>query len=70
MAKGKVYIGTSGWNYKHWKENFYPGDLKQKKWLEFYSERLKSVEINNSFYHLPDTKTLKTWKDITPGNFI
>ena len=70
MAKGKVYTGTSGWNYKHWKENFYPGDLKQKKWLEFYSERLKSVEINNSFYHLPDTKTLKTWKDITPGNFI
>ena len=53
MAKGKVYIGTSGWNYNHWKENFYPGDLKQNNWLEFYSERLKSVEINNSFYHLP-----------------
>ena len=70
MMKGKIFIGTSGWNYKHWKGNFYPEELKQKKWLEFYSDKLKSVEINNSFYHLPETKTLKTWKDITPQNFI
>ncbi len=70
MAKGKLYIGTSGWNYNHWKKNFYPDGLKQNKWLEFYSDRLKSVEINNSFYHLPNTKTLKNWRDITPKNFI
>lgn len=69
MAKGKLYIGTSGWNYKHWRENFYPEDLKQKDWLNFYSERLKSVEINNSFYHLPDIKTFNDWERIVPKNF-
>lgn len=70
MAKGKIYAGTSGWNYKHWKENFYPEDLKQKEWLKYYSERLKSVEINNSFYRLPDIKTFNTWAKETPANFI
>ncbi len=69
MGKGGLYIGTSGWNYKHWKTKFYPEDLKQKEWLKFYSEELKSVEINNSFYQLPDIKTFKTWKDITSKNF-
>ncbi len=70
MAKGKVYIGTSGWNYKHWKGNFYPEDLRQKNWLGFYADKLKTVEINNSFYRLPDKKTFKSWKDNTPKNFI
>ncbi len=70
MTKAKTYIGTSGWNYNHWKAIFYPAGLKQKDWLEFYSERLESVEINNSFYHLPDIKTFKNWRDITPKNFI
>ena len=70
MAKGKIYVGTSGWNYKHWQGNFYPEDLKHKEWLKFYSEKLKTVEINNSFYQLPDTKTFKNWKDITPKKFM
>jgi uncharacterized protein YecE (DUF72 family) len=70
MRKGKIYIGTSGWNYSHWKFNFYPEDLNQKEWLRFYSDKLKSVEVNNSFYRLPDTKTFNTWKDSTPKRFI
>ncbi|HSD63062.1 MAG TPA: DUF72 domain-containing protein [Ignavibacteriaceae bacterium] len=69
MAKGKIYIGTSGWNYKHWSGNFYPEDLKQKDWLKFYSDKLKTVEINNSFYHLPAIKTFRDWNVITPKNF-
>ncbi len=70
MAKGKIYVGTSGWNYKHWVGNFYPEDLKQKELLNFYSQRLNTVEINNSFYRLPDIKTFKTWVEIVPKKFI
>jgi uncharacterized protein YecE (DUF72 family) len=70
MAREKIYVGTSGWNYKHWKGNFYPEDLKQTEWLKYYSDRLKSVEINNSFYRLPDIKTFNSWTKDTPSDFI
>lgn len=70
MASGKLYVGTSGWNYKHWKGNFYPEDLKQNEWLKYYSGKLNSVEINNSFYRLPDIKTFNNWAKTTPANFI
>ena len=71
-AKGKIryYIGTSGWNYKDWRRVFYPEDLDQEEWLSFISEHFDSVEINNSFYQLPDKKTLKTWKETTPDSFV
>jgi uncharacterized protein YecE (DUF72 family) len=68
--KQKIFIGTSGWNYKHWKENFYPKDTPQKDWLKFYAEKLDTVEINNSFYHLPKEKTFESWKEIVGKNFV
>lgn len=70
MTTGKIYVGTSGWNYRHWKGNFYPEHLKQKEWLKFYSQRLDTVEINNSFYRLPDTNTFASWARNTPEKFI
>jgi len=68
--KNNVYIGTSGWHYQHWKGPFYPEDLPDKKMLEFYSERLQTVEINNSFYQVPDEKTIKQWSRTAGPNFI
>ncbi len=70
MKKGKLFVGTSGWNYKHWKENFYPEGLKQKEWLEYYYSKFDTVELNNSFYRIPEEKTFKKWKDSTPENFL
>lgn len=70
MAKGTTYVGTSGWNYKHWEGNFYPEGMRPKDWLKFYSEKLLTVEINNSFYRLPDIKTFKSWEKNTPEKFI
>jgi uncharacterized protein YecE (DUF72 family) len=52
-----IHIGTSGWNYKHWKGSFYPQELQQSKWLDFYMQKFQTVEINNSFYQLPTEKT-------------
>ena len=65
-----IHIGTSGWHYKHWKGPFYPEDLSEKDCLDYYAEHFHTVEINNSFYRLPQTKTLLTWRDTVPENFI
>ncbi len=67
---GKLYIGTSGWSYKHWRGVFYPEDLPQSKWLGFYAKHFSTVEINNSFYRLPKRETFKSWKDKTPSGFV
>ncbi len=66
----KIHIGTSGWNYKHWVENFYPPNLKSDQWLKYYCHKLSTVEINNSFYQLPDSKALLSWNRTVPSDFV
>ena len=68
--KTSINIGTSGWNYKHWKGNFYPEGIPQKKWLEYYITKFSTVELNNTFYRLPLVSTFKKWHDSTPENFL
>lgn len=71
MANGStVRIGTSGWHYEHWKGTFYPEDIKNADMLAFYAERFKTVEINNSFYKLPETKTMQNWRDTVKKQFL
>ena len=67
---GKIHIGTSGWHYNHWVGPFYPANLTQNNYFRFYAEHFHSVEINNSFYRLPDKKTIIHWRDTSPGGFI
>ncbi|WP_241243518.1 DUF72 domain-containing protein [Caldicellulosiruptor changbaiensis] len=66
----KLFIGTSGWSYSHWKEIFYPATLPYEKRLEFYSKHFATSEVNSSFYHLPQEKTIINWYDCTPEGFI
>ncbi len=66
----KIRIGTSGWHYTHWKGSFYPQKLNPKDFLKYYAEHLNTVEINNSFYNLPEVKTLQMWRDMVPQNFL
>lgn len=70
MATGKLYIGTSGWHYNHWRGNFYDEKTKAADFLDFYCRHFKTVEINNSFYRLPEKKTLAAWHDQTPEGFL
>jgi len=65
-----VRIGTSGWHYNHWRGPFYPQKLPAAKMLEFYSHRFDTVELNNSFYHLPPETALEEWRDSTPPEFL
>lgn len=64
-----IKIGTSGWHYAHWKENFYPAGVRAGDYLEFYSQRFSTVEVNNSFYRLPSPEALQSWKETVPENF-
>jgi uncharacterized protein YecE (DUF72 family) len=65
----RVLVGTSGYSYKEWKGTFYPDDLPAAKMLPFYASRFKTVEINNTFYRMPDAKMLEKWAGEVPDDF-
>jgi uncharacterized protein YecE (DUF72 family) len=66
----KVFIGTSGWHYKHWLGGvFYPPETKAAQMFDFYARHFNTVEINNSFYHLPTAKTFDNWRESSPRGF-
>jgi uncharacterized protein YecE (DUF72 family) len=66
---GRVRIGCSGWQYKHWRGNFYAETLPHKTWFEHYASMFDTVEINNSFYRLPEARTFADWASRAPGHF-
>ena len=66
---GRVRIGCSGWNYRDWRGRFYPPGLPQRSWLSFYAQTFDSVELNNSFYRLPEAETFSAWRDGAPEGF-
>lgn len=65
-----LYVGTSGWQYAHWREVLYPRGLPQRQWLSWYAERFQTVELNNSFYRLPEAASFERWHDETPEHFV
>ena len=65
----KLHVGTSGYSYKEWKGNFYPEDLPAKEMLSYYSRRLPAVEINNTFYRLPQATMIENWRAQVPDEF-
>ncbi len=69
MKNKNVYIGTSGWSYKHWKGLFYPPKLKATDYLAFYAQQFSIAEINTSFYHLPKLETVINWTTKVPEDF-
>jgi uncharacterized protein YecE (DUF72 family) len=66
---GNIRIGTSGWHYRHWLGPFYPQRLPSSEMLTFYTSCFDTVEINNSFYRLPERKTFAAWRKGTPKGF-
>lgn len=64
-----LQVGTSGFSYKEWKGTFYPEDLPAKEMLSYYGTRLPAVEINNTFYRLPQRSMLENWKEQVPAHF-
>jgi uncharacterized protein YecE (DUF72 family) len=63
-------IGCSGFLYDHWRKNFYPEDLSKNYWLEYYSKHFSTVELNVTFYKLPDRETFSKWYLSTTEGFV
>src|SRR5207237_4961074 len=70
LRPADVRIGCSGWQYKHWRGDFYPADLPVGQWLDFYAAHFDTVEINNSFYRLPEATVFKGWRRRAPPGFV
>jgi uncharacterized protein YecE (DUF72 family) len=63
-------VGTSGWQYRDWRGDFYPPKLAQRLWLEHYVTVFDTVELNNAFYRLPERSTFEAWSKRTPPGFV
>lgn len=68
--KTKLFIGTSGWVYPHWKKIFYSEDLDSKDKLKYFSQHFETTEINYSFYRLPTKQNFQKWRQETPNDFV
>ena len=64
-----LYVGTSGFSYKEWKGSFYPKDIPAKDMLSYYAARFNAVELNNTFYRLPQPSMVESWKAQVPDTF-
>jgi uncharacterized protein YecE (DUF72 family) len=69
-AEPHIRIGIGGWTYAPWRGVFYPGDLTQKRELEYASRKLTSIEINGTYYGLQKPDTFAKWHDETPDDFV
>ncbi|HVN71933.1 MAG TPA: DUF72 domain-containing protein [Desulfomonilia bacterium] len=68
--KPRWFIGTSGWNYDHWRGAFYPDGLPKTRWLKYYAGIFQTVEVNATFYGRMQPSTYEKWKQTTPEGFL
>jgi uncharacterized protein YecE (DUF72 family) len=68
-GRTRIHVGTSGWQYTDWRGNFYPSGLPQAGWLEHYATVFPTVELNATFYRLPQEGTFAKWRHRTPPGF-
>jgi uncharacterized protein YecE (DUF72 family) len=66
----RIRIGCSGWQYRHWRGSFYPPELSQTRWFAHYALHFDTVEINNTFYRLPEAATFEKWSERAPLHFL
>jgi uncharacterized protein YecE (DUF72 family) len=65
----RIHVGTSGYNFPEWKGPFYPAKIKPAEMLPYYAQRLATVEINYTFYRMPNAKTVASWQNAVPAGF-
>ena len=69
LRRGKLRIGTSGYQYDGWRGRFYPIDLPKSEWFAHYAEHFDAVELNATFYRLPEPTTFERWREAAPSGF-
>ena len=70
MTRRPARIGCSGWQYKSWRETFYPPRLPARRWLEHYATQFDTVEVNSTFYRLAKPGAVDGWVHHTPHDFV
>ena len=65
----RARIGTSGWDYPDWRGPVYPRELARRDWFGHYAGRFDTVELNSTFYRLPDPETVRQWRLRAPAGF-
>ena len=70
LSNNSIRIGCSGWQYRHWRGDLYPGNLPQSRWFEHYAAIFDTVEVNNTFYRLPGVETFDAWRRRAPKGFL
>lgn len=65
----KHWVGCSGFHYKHWIDLFYPKEIPQRRWFEFYTQHFNTLELNVTFYRFPRLPALENWYNLSPGDF-
>ncbi len=70
MELNRIRVGCSGWQYKHWRGDFYPAELPATRWFAHYAREFDTVEINNSFYRWPAPETFTKWREAAPPGFV
>ncbi len=70
MAAPAIHVGTGGWTYEPWRDNFYPKGLAHSRELEFASRRLTAIEINATYYRLQKPESFAKWRDAAPEGFV
>ena len=65
----QYFVGCSGWSYTSWQGPFYPSNIENSGWLKYYSRVFDYVEIDSSFYNIPNIITVNNWANRTPQNF-
>ena len=69
MAARAAHVGCSGWNYRDWREAFYPKGVAARDWLEHYGATFDTVEVNSTFYRLASRDAVARWVEQTPADF-
>lgn len=70
VSPGKAYVGCSGWSYNHWRGTVYDSALRPKDWFSEYARLFCTVEVNNTFYRLPEAATFEAWRAQAPVGFV
>src|SRR5215472_7906065 len=65
-----LLIGTSGWQYRDWRDAFYPPGVPASRWLEHYATQFSTVENNGTFYRLATREIFADWRSRTPDDFV
>jgi len=65
----KIRIGTCAWSFPDWRGTFYPSELPESEWLQFYARYLPAVEIDSTFYSVPNENAVRRWVELTPASF-